>query len=266
MEALLGAQLEGLLWVAAALGARIGPVIYLAPFLGGRLVPASVKPALVATFGALVYPLVGESAAALAAGSAGLVACVLAKEAFVGLALGFIVAIVFHAVAAAGWLVDALRGANLAEVLAPQGGQRTSPLGSLGLQLTVVLFISVGGHRLFVAALAESYRAVPLAVFPRAAGVGGLAALAIRLSGDLFLVATALAAPVIVALLLADAILGWINRFAPQVNVYFAAMPLKALLGVLVLALGSTLLVGGLPPLLDAALQGVHGALDALGR
>ena len=257
-------ELEQPLLVAAALLARLGPLIWLAPFIGGRLVPPLVKTTLALLLAGVLYPQVAGQLDALIASGPVAVAAAVAKESVIGLALGFIVGLVFWAAQAAGWLVDAARGANLAEAMVPQQGERSSPLGSLYFQLAVVLFIALGGHRLFIAAMARSYEALPLHRFPDASGWLGLARLCIRLSGDLVLVALSLAAPVVAAVLVTDLALGWVNRFAPQINVFFLAMPLKALLGIAVVVLGLSLLLGGLPPLMDRALYHVDQALQLL--
>ena len=62
----------------------------------------------------------------------------------------------------------------------------------------------------------------------------------------------ALAAPAIVALLLADLVLGAIARMAPQIPVYFVGMPLKALAGVGIVLVG----LGGIDGALSGAFRG----------
>jgi flagellar biosynthesis protein FliR len=81
---------------------------------------------------------------------------------------------------------------------------------------------------------------------------------AIAASAKLIEAAIGLCAPAVVALLLADILLGIVGRAVPQIPLYFVAMPLKALLGV-----GAVLL--GLASL-DAALQsGFRGFFNLLG-
>jgi len=67
------------------------------------------------------------------------------RECGVGLVMGFVAACMFRAVEAAGRLTDTLRGANLADVIAPGEGSRSSPLGELLLLLSVVVFLEAGG-------------------------------------------------------------------------------------------------------------------------
>jgi flagellar biosynthesis protein FliR len=76
-----------------------------------------------------------------------------------------------------------------------------------------------------------------------------VANLAIYSSTELMVAAIALSAPAIVALLLADLVLGAIARMAQQVPVYFVGMPLKGLAGIGILLVGmggvETAIVGG---------------------
>jgi len=261
-----GAELSVVLPTLGAVFARVGAAIWIAPFLGGRLVPATVKTGLALLLTAVLFPQVVGTTGALAGAPPLLLAAVIGKEALVGAALGFVVALVFWAAEAAGRLADTARGANMAEVLVPQTGARSSPLGDLFIQLTLVLFIVLGGHRIFVMTLGNSFSVLPITHFPSAGGLGGFALLCGRLTADLLLIALTLAAPVIAALFLADVTLGVINRFAPQINVFFIAMPAKALLGVAVLALSAGLLLSALPPLLDRAVRLVDHALGVLAR
>jgi flagellar biosynthesis protein FliR len=147
--------------------------------------------------------------------------------------MGFVAACMFRASEAAGWLTDVLRGANLAEAIAPEQGSRSSPLGDLLLLLAVVIFLEMGGAGILATALARSYEAVPLgAPSPGPATLHAAALLVVAASAKLIEAAIGLAAPALVALLLADLALGALGRAVPQIPLYFVGMPAKALLGV----------------------------------
>jgi flagellar biosynthetic protein FliR len=156
----------------------------------------------------------------------------LIKEVAVGLALGFAMALVFRAAEAAGDLIDASRGQSASEILDPARQEPSSPLGTLFGLLAVALFLLLGGHLLAVAAVSHSFEQVPVNVLPSLEpGRLGMALLA--MTAHLLVVAASLAAPALIALLLADLALGLITRTAPQINAYFLALPLKGALGLL---------------------------------
>ncbi len=82
--------------------------------------------------------------------------------------------------------------------------------------------------------------------------------------------AVGLAAPVIVALLLADIALGVVGRVTPALPVYFAAMPLKGVLsiGIVLLGLGAldAALVAGWPAWMALADSRVRPAFPLISR
>ena len=232
--------------LAVGLGAaRTLPLTWLVPALGGPRVAAEVRVGLGVLLAVLCLPVLlpavsGSIAAAtapapalastLALGPAGWVILV-ARELLVGVTVGLCAGAVFRAAEAAGRLVDILRGANMAEVLSPTSDERTSPTGDLYLFVAVMVFLELGGLRLFAVALARSYEAIPIGSPPSAAALRPAAELVTLATAKLLESAVALAAPVLVALWLADVALGVVGRAAPQIPIYFAAMPAKALLG-----------------------------------
>lgn len=217
---------------AAAVGlgaARTIPVVFMVPAFGGPAVPAPLRVGLGLGLAVLCLPrLAGQVPDAAPA----LWALLLAREVAVGLTLGFVASLVFRAAELAGRLTDLFRGADLAEVISPLSGARSSPLGQVTLLLAVVIFLELGGLGHLAVALGRSYDAVPVAAAVTPAQLGRVAALVLGASAQMLEAALGLAAPVLVALLLADLVLGLVGRAAPQLPLHFVGMPAKALLGV----------------------------------
>jgi type III secretory pathway component EscT len=250
--------------VLIALGvgaARAVPIVWLVPAFGGGWLPVPLRLGLGLLLASLGLPHLVAAVDVVALASVGPLgwSMVVAREALIGATVGIVISFFFRAAEAAGALVDVLRGASFGEVLSPISGARTSPVGALYLLLATVIFIELGGLGRMAVALARSYEALPVSLLsPRAAGTAALAlgprpacALVLAASAKLIESAVGLAAPVIVALLLTDLALGAVARITPAIPVYFAAMPLKALLGVGVVLLGlaslDAALIAGLP-------------------
>jgi flagellar biosynthetic protein FliR len=221
--------------VALGLGAaRTVPLVWLVPAFGGPSLPAQIRLAIGLGLAVLCYPmLLGH----VPAGSAVFWLLLLCREVMVGVTMGFVASCMFRAVESAGRLTDILRGANMAEVIAPLSEGRTSPIGNVLMFLAVVVFLEIGGMGYLVNAIARSYEALPVGS-PLANQNRGWAIAAMAASAKLIESAIGLAAPAIVALLFVDITLGVLGRAVPQVPLFFVGMPLKALLGVGVVLLG----------------------------
>jgi flagellar biosynthetic protein FliR len=234
-----------LLALGGLLVMRLLPITFIAPFFGGPLVPAPVKIAIALALAIALYPSVRAGLTGPLPVESLVYVGLLAKELLVGFAIAFVTSLLFRAAEMAGQLVDVLRGANLSTALVPQLGERVSVFADLWVQTLVVVFLVAGGHHLFLAALADSYAVLPVASVPQpAAGFFPAVDWILGLTGDLFRVAFALAAPALVALFLADVVLGLAARVAPQIQVFFLGMPLKALLGIAMVFLALEVLLG----------------------
>ena len=252
----LAPDLERIIWAVGVGTARTLPIAWLIPAFGGQNVPPQVRMGLGLALSVLCLPHV----LLVLPGSASITFWILllAREAAVGLTVGFVGSLVFLAADGAGRLIDTLRGANMAEVLSPATEGRSSPLGDVLLLLTCVIFLEMGGVTMVAAALYRSYEAVPLTLASTPASLGAAARLVVITTAMLIESTLALAAPAVVAMLLADLVLGAIARMAPQIPVYFVGMPLKALAGVGIVLVG----LGSLQAALRASFTGWTSLLD----
>ncbi|HEY0708543.1 MAG TPA: flagellar biosynthetic protein FliR [Polyangia bacterium] len=248
MWAWLPADMERWLWALGVGSTRTIPLAYMIPAFGGQNVHAHVRMGIGLALSVICLPQIEP---ALPSNQTGMMfwMLLLARETAVGFTVGYVGSSIFRAAEAAGRLIDTLRGANMAEVISPVTEGRSSPLGDVMLLLTTVIFLELDGVGYIAMALARSYEAVPLTLTTTATSLAGVGRLAVLSSAQLLQSALALAAPAVVAMLLADIVLGAIARMAPQIPVYFVGMPLKALagVGIVLISLGTiqTALVSG---------------------
>ena len=215
--------------------ARWAPVFSLAPFLGGKLVPAIIRLALSVSMGLWLLP--GFSARApqpLVISELNWWA-LLIKEVLIGFTLAFAAALIFWAAEMGGRFIDNVRGTTTANLLLPQVQVQSSLLGGFYFQLFVVLFVFTGGHLWFMSVVFESYRFFPVLELTFDAGAisEGLA----LATGSLFSMMIRIIAPALIAIMLLDLMLGVANRMAPQLDVFFISLSVKATLGALLVAL-----------------------------
>ncbi len=220
--------------------ARILSFLVIVPFFGGSAVPGRVKVATATAFVLISYPaLAGDlpKGQPLPFGAVGFIA-LLAKETLVGFTLGFVATLIFEAIQVAGRIIDSQRGATMGEMFAPQLQTRVSEIGQFKVQFAIMLFLLIGAHRPFLAALVHSFEIIPALGFPKL--VGGwspMLASFVTLTGGVLAIGVQLAAPAMIALLLTDLFFGIINRVAPQINVFFLSLPVKMVVGLLVVLL-----------------------------
>jgi flagellar biosynthetic protein FliR len=227
----------------ALLMSRVLPVVILTPFLGGESVPSEVKLGLGVMLGLVLYPLLIAQTREIPVGPLVFIALML-KELFIGLSLAMVVNIIFDAANVAGGFIDVFSGTNQAQLMVPQIGTQVTLFANLNLQLTTVLFLTLGGHHLVIGAFAESLELIRLDQLPRfGQGFWPFFDAIIRSSADMLRIALAISSPVLLATFLTDLALGMINRVAPQVQVFFVAMQLKPAVSVLIMLTATHLIL-----------------------
>jgi flagellar biosynthesis protein FliR len=159
-------------------------------------------------------------------------------EVLAGAVLGYLGGTIVAGARFAGDLVAAGAGLSTSTLLDPETGDELGPLGRLYGWIAVVAFLGLGGPLILVRALVESYEAVP---------VGGLlisaetAKIAFAQVGRALELALRAAAPVALALAMAGIILGWLSRTASSLPFVVLALPIRTLVGVvlIILSLGT---------------------------
>lgn len=155
------------------------------------------------------------------------------KELMIGLLIGFFAAIPFWVAENVGNFIDNQRGATMGEVYSPLSGTQVSSTGIFFTQLVSTVFFISGAFMLLLSAIYKSYEVFPVFGELRLATDAPVQILG-HLDGmikTMFIIS----APVIILMFLATIGLGFVNRTAPQLNVFFLSMPVKSALGIAML-------------------------------
>lgn len=221
-------------WIAALLWplSRILGLIAAAPLFGNAAVPATVKVALGALLAMIIAPGVPALPAVNPMSLAGLL--ILTQEMLVGLAMGFTIRIVFSAIEMAGEISSLTMGLGFASFFDPQTKGRSSAISQFLVMLATLMFLTVNGHLVLLAALAESFVSLPISASPISGG--GFQQLA-AWGGEIFRSGLQIALPVIAALLLTNVALGILTRAAPQLNIFGIGFPVTLGVGLLVIGM-----------------------------
>ncbi len=226
MEALLASS--SLADTALLLGlstTRVAVAFLLVPLFTSDIVPALVRNAMFVSI-ALLTVLLQPAAKPLVLTTWQWLT-LFGKEAMIGAGLGFMFASIMWAFEIAGQIIDNKVGTTQAQIVDPLSGHQTSLNGAFFARLASWVFMASGGFMVMVAAMIESY-----AIWPVQGSLPNFQTMGLRVFesefGRIMLLAVLISAPAIVLLCIIDGVLGLINRFAQQLNVFSLSMSLKA--------------------------------------
>lgn len=216
---------------------RIAPIVSISPFLGAKL-PNGPKIGLAISLAAILFPHVLVSASEVPSSLSPLFIAYCFKEFFIGYSLGLFMGIPFYIAQSSGILIDFLRGSSSLQVNDPFMQSQSSSIGQLYNYIFIVLFYEIGGPFLFLEGVLTSYTILPATQFLAPSFFHSHQPywqFAFMLLSKFLALAIQLAAPCIVAILMAEMFLGIANRLAPQVQIAFLGMSLKSLVGLILL-------------------------------
>lgn len=164
----------------------------------------------------------------------------LGAEFFLGMLLAISFALPFYSFRWVGDLTESLRGAPRSQL---PGMQADSALSFFFHLATLAIFAGMGGFVLLLDALHDFSIQYPLGSnwLNEAAPIEG----SFHLLGDAFTLMVRVAAPIMAAALMLEVVLALIARTAPQIPVFFLALPIRSLtvISVAAIGLGTTLML-----------------------
>jgi flagellar biosynthetic protein FliR len=222
-------HLDQLLEGAVFTGARVSGLMVFCPFLGSDAVPIPVKAGLTLLLTVMLHPLHGPAALALGSWQW---AQTMVSELLVGLLLGIVANFLFEAALLAGQILGVQIGYSLATVFDPQTNADTPVLSEFHQMAALLIFLQLNVHHWLLRALVRSFAYLPPGgTHATLAMAGGL----LQAAGGIFLAGVQIAAPSLVATLIADMALGFLGKASPQLPVLFIGLAVKNLVGLSVL-------------------------------
>jgi type III secretion protein T len=248
-------QWQSLLMIVGLVMSRMLVALSIIPIFSGNGVPGYIRIAFVAGLSLALLPLALTDHALTSIPLANM-APYLAKEAVIGLVLGLVASSGFWALYVAGTIIEYQAALSFATTIDPLTGQDDSLIGSFLMRLFTTLFLVTGGLTSLIAMLFDSYQAWPLSSMTPVIGNAQVVEVLLSAFMQMLLIAIKIAAPFVILMLLVETALGFLSRFAPQLNVFFLALPLKVLILAAMLLLYGLFLLGSgyaLLPSLDFA-------------
>lgn len=229
---------------------RIAAVIGTAPVLSDANFPQRAKIGLAVLVTIVVAPaLAGSVPTTPILSSDGLVLIV--RQVVIGASMGFGMRLAMFAIQFAGDLCGLQMGLGFAQSFDPQHGQPSAVVGNLFGYLAALLFLSINGHLMVIAAVTESFSSLPIAsAHPLALDWQALA----LAGGSVFRLGLYLSLPVVSTLLLTTVILGVMTRSAPQMNLFAIGFTFLLLVGLAALFLSMPVLLPMMQRVLEEGL------------
>ncbi|OHE73234.1 MAG: EscT/YscT/HrcT family type III secretion system export apparatus protein [Verrucomicrobia bacterium GWF2_51_19] len=163
------------------------------------------------------------------------------KEGLVGMIIGFLGGFLFYVVQGVGSIIDTQRGASIGSLIDPATGSEVSIFGDFLTKILITMFFVSSGFMGFLTIIYNSYTVWPvMSIFPNMDKA--FLDYFLAFMNDFFELILSFGGPIVFTLFLAEFGLGMITRFAPQLNVFFLAMPIKSVLAVFFLILYMTFL------------------------
>lgn len=214
---------------------RLTVMFFIIPIFGRRNMPTWLRTTILLSVGLVLAPALQQSVPNIPFDELYIV-LVLAKEAMLGLLLAFPLAVAYWAIQGIGYYIDNQRGAAIADSIDPLSSEQTSSLGILFGQAFIVYFFTVGGFNELLGFAYRSYL-----IWPVENMLPSFSANTSRFYIDMFSsmlsLIVILSAPVILLMFVTELALALISKFAPTLNVFFLAMPMKSAVALFVLIL-----------------------------
>lgn len=219
---------------------RIFGVMVAAPVFSAQQVPKLARVLLGVGIGVLMAPAIPIRPGGVWVGVTGYTIG-LVSELLWGIALGLGVSLLLEAARLAGEMLDLQMGFRVASLFDPISGSQLGIFSHIYYLVALLMFLQLNGHHWLLMGLGRSFLICPagsLSCDPQ------LTEIFLDLVKTIFHFGIRLAAPVLLAVFLADLAFGLVSRMVPQMNVFIVGIPAKIAVGLLAMIASTPLLAG----------------------
>ncbi|MDR2838194.1 MAG: flagellar biosynthetic protein FliR [Azonexus sp.] len=254
MISISSAQIDA--WIAALIFplARVLAFIAAVPLWSTSVVPQRTRLILGIAITLAIVPILPPMPAVQPATMAGL--WIMLQQMLVGIGMGFAARIVFSAFDLAGEFMGFQMGLGFATFYDPLRGSQTPVVAEFMSLMALLLLLSMNGHLLYFATLAQSFVAIPVSATPLAAGSW---INLVNLGGHIFSAGLLISLPIVVAMMITNLALAVLTRAAPQLNIFALGFPMTLMGGFFVLAIGLSYMAEPIQEVFEMALEAMLG-------
>jgi flagellar biosynthetic protein FliR len=229
---------------------RITGMFVLSPIFGRRNLPSYYKAGFCFFFALIVAQSVPVPELS-AYNSLFSYVILIGKELLIGIMTGFISYMLFSSIYIAGQLIDMRIGFGMVSVFDPMTNAQIPITADFYAVLATLLMLVTDSHHLLIKAIVDSFTVLPIG---KASFSGSLLKQVVDLFSKVFAIGFKIAAPVTATILITDISLGIISKSIPQLNVFMLGMPIKAILGLIIILLT----VGAFKGIVNVIMQGTY--------
>lgn len=222
------AMIGAVLWIML----RTGAMLMAMPLIGTRAVPARVRVLLAGTLAVALAPILPPLPAW--GGFNAVAVLSILREIALGVAMGFLLRLVFEAGALAGEWVSQGMGLSFAQMADPLRGVSSGVVGQWFYLAFGLMFFASDGHLAMISLLVRSYQALPIGV--ALPDVNAMLAVAPDFLPAVLRGGLSLALPLMIAMLATNLAFGILAKAAPQLNPVQLGLPVALLMGLALLA------------------------------
>lgn len=186
------------------------------------------------------------------------------SEFLIGIIIGLIAFIYFSIVYLAGTIVDIQMGFGMVNIMDPQTNAQMPLMGGFYNILLTLVFLTINGHHQIIKSLIYSYEILPIGF--NISVSESLINYLIKIFTDTFILAFQLSAPILIAIFLANVILGILARTMPQMNIFIVGLPLKIAIGIIIILLSLRFFIPYSESLFDKMFQSIYELMQILSR
>jgi len=210
---------------------RTTSIVLLAPVFGTSTIPLRVKLGLIVLLSGVLFPLIApvpmpQDLLGLTLG--------IGAEVSIGAVIGLSTRFVFASFEFAGQVVGFQMGLGMANVYDPINSAQITVLGKLMSIISMLVFLSINGHIMVIAALKKSFTVIPPYGFHLS---GTLMEQILDMSKGVFITGAKIAAPVMGTLLLVNIGLGVGARAVPALNMFVIGFAIAIIIGFMIIGL-----------------------------
>lgn len=211
---------------------RISGMIMFHPILSRKNVPTMVQGGLVLAISVIMFYSLSDQTV-LVRNVVEFVYIAL-KEFAIGWLYGFIFQLFMSVIMIGGEIMDMQMGLSMAKVYDPSSNAQMALSSSLLNIMFILMFFLSDSHLTTIRMIMLSYDIVPVGVRTIHFEVGSYVA---QLFSGILTLSVKLALPVIAIEIISEACMGILMKAIPQINIFVVNIPIKILIGILVLLL-----------------------------